>query len=156
MKKLLVGLLALGSISAFANDPVLSKIDLGSQLEITRDILFKAHTDEVQITPEYSSTKCFIKLKQGADRARVLKAGTVLTIVSTSSDNVFDTQILKVDHEKIKSVYCNREKFERSSRSLEDRLNGVSKYYYKAVTLSNFDFSVRNYINVTIASPEEL
>lgn len=104
MKKLLIGLLALGSVSAFSFHPGdeerLINIGTGAQLKVIEDINIVPNRLLVEL-----GEQCMLRLVEKKSFDRVLTTGSVLTITQTDG-GYKNADIIRVDNNNIESVFC--------------------------------------------------
>lgn len=159
MKKIMVGLLALGSISSFAHpgdkSPI-SNIGVGSKLVVVKDINIEPNIQKI----DSKSGSCSIIMKNVSDEDRVLRSGTELIIKKTMlvdyvsetiTTNRYDItdfykrkEILYVDNNEIESISCSK------------KFSTPYKYNLNSVTLIQFKNDFVDLIDVELAEPTEI
>ena len=159
MKKLLVGLLALASLSVFANDTYwtpISNIGVGSKLIILSDIEIEPNIRKVQS----KSGSCSIIMKESSNQRRVLRSGSELIIKETrlvdyiakkyitnrydKTDFYQRKELLYVDNNEIESISCSK------------KFRTPYKYNLSSVTLIQFKNDFDDMLQVELAEPKEI
>lgn len=156
MKKLLVGLLVLGSISSFAHpddrSPI-SNIGVDSKLIVLNDINIEPNVKAVSS----KSGSCSIVMKSVFNKDRVLRAGSELIVEDTKlidyvaetvTTNRYDVthfyarkDILYVDNNEIESISCSK------------KFRTPYKYNLNSVTIIQFKNDFTGILKVELAEP---
>lgn len=147
MKKILVAVLSLVSVSSFAFHPedsdLLKNIGVGTKIRIIQDINFKPNHHYIEI----GDSNCNIHVKNVKKFDRVLKAGKELVVVDTNGDERLSNgaykQVLDVDNLHIRSITCNSYKTKRHG-------------FNASATIGYFKEATSGILEVELANPVEI
>jgi hypothetical protein len=140
MKKLVIGILALVSMSSFAFHPedtdLVRNIGIGTKLKVLKDINIKPNDWSISL-----GENCVLSMKKGEPFDRVLSKSKVLTITKLVLDRYFQANRfetvnrvgLMIDNVNIDAIVCDRE-----------------------TTIGDFKRETEKYFEVTLADPKEI
>jgi hypothetical protein len=104
MKKLVIGLMAIVSVYAFAFHPGdkerLIDIGTGTKLKVLKDVNIIPNKVKIAL-----GDRCFLHVNEAKDFDRVLAEDSVLTVIRTTG-TYRDADVLIVDNKNINSIYC--------------------------------------------------
>lgn len=144
MKSLLLALMLLATVSAFAFHPGdnqrLNDIGTGTKLNLLTDVNISPNMDYASL-----GGKCFMKLKKKVDFDRVLKKGTQFTITKIDQESIdngvafVDVDGIRVNNQNIDFIFCG----------------GISLREKKA-TIGDFKENTRGILEIVLADPQEI
>lgn len=119
MKKMLIGFLTLGCVSAFAfptgDVDRLSNIGSKTKLKVLSDLYVAPNRLHIAL-----GKHCFLHLAAAKDFERVLSAGSILRVqgsvkamtVVAAKGKLYEADVLYLDNENVRSLYCKTGKRE--------------------------------------------